>query len=69
MSPPTRDPLLTIDDVAYMFQMPRKTVENLARAGTLPGFKIGRAWRFRLAALERWQREREAAQSVPDDWS
>jgi excisionase family DNA binding protein len=52
-----------------MFQMPRKTVENLARAGTLPGFKIGRAWRFRLAALERWQREREAAQSVPDDWS
>lgn len=52
--------LLTIEDVARVFQMPPKTVRNLAARGVLPGLKIGREWRFRPSTLDAWSRDQEA---------
>jgi excisionase family DNA binding protein len=41
----TRD-VLTTEEAAEFLRVSTKTVLTLARAGTLPGEKVGGAWRF-----------------------
>jgi excisionase family DNA binding protein len=48
--------LLTAQDLAERWQVPVSQVYNLARAGTIPVVRIGRYVRFRLEAIERWER-------------
>lgn len=43
--------VLTVDDVAEMIHETRRKVMELARAGILPGFKLGRRWKFRRDAI------------------
>ena len=38
--------VLTTDEAAALLRVSTKTVLALAREGTLPGEKVGRAWRF-----------------------
>jgi excisionase family DNA binding protein len=38
--------VLTADEAAALLRVSTKTLLALARAGTLPGEKVGRAWRF-----------------------
>ena len=38
--------ILTAEDAAALLRVSTKTVLALARAGSLPGEKVGRAWRF-----------------------
>ena len=38
--------VLTTDEAAELLRVSTKTVLALARDGTLPGEKVGRAWRF-----------------------
>lgn len=38
-----------------------QTLRRLARQGKVPGFKVGRDWRFRRAALFRWADEQSQA--------
>lgn len=38
--------VLTTDEAAALLRVSTKTVLVLARNGTLPGEKVGRAWRF-----------------------
>lgn len=38
--------VLTTDEAAAFLRVSTKTVLALAREGTLPGEKVGRAWRF-----------------------
>ena len=45
--------LLTPNQVAKKFQLSVRTVRFHALTGELPAVKIGRAWRFRQADLER----------------
>lgn len=54
-----RDPLLTTDDLAVRLRMPVEAVQTLARRGDLPGFKVGKVWRFRPSAIAKWERQRE----------
>jgi excisionase family DNA binding protein len=52
---PTRcEPLITADRAAELLKLHPKTVKRLAQAGTLPGMKIGRVWRFRESSLDAW---------------
>jgi len=51
--------LLTPDDVAVMLGIPRLQVIRQARLGNIPAIKIGKAWRFRLSAVEAWLAEKE----------
>jgi len=51
--------ILTAQDVAKLLQMHIMTVYKLAESGELPGFKVGRQWRFRRDALDEWCRARE----------
>lgn len=43
---PEEETVLTADEAAALLRVSSKTVLSLARSGTLPGEKVGRAWRF-----------------------
>jgi excisionase family DNA binding protein len=45
--------MLTSREVAQMLRMKPETLALKARAGEIPGVKIGRAWLFRKDAIER----------------
>jgi excisionase family DNA binding protein len=43
--------VLTAEEAADLLRVSTKTVLTLARNGSLPGTKVGRAWRFLRADL------------------
>jgi excisionase family DNA binding protein len=49
-----RSQLLTADQLAARWQVPKSQVYRLARDGRLPVVTVGRYYRFKLDAIERW---------------
>lgn len=47
-------PVLTISELAAYLRIPRSTLYKLAQEGKVPGQKVGRHWRFRREAIDRW---------------
>ena len=47
--------LLTAGQVAERWQVPTGHVYRLAREGRIPAVRVGRYYRFRVDALERWE--------------
>ena len=45
---------LSIEEVAEWLGVDARTVYRLAKSGRLPGFKVGRQWRFNEDALKDW---------------
>jgi excisionase family DNA binding protein len=44
--------VLTADEIAEKLKVPRSTIEEMARAGKLPGaFRVGKHWRFDLDSV------------------
>lgn len=37
-----------------------KTLYKYARCGKIPGFKMGKEWRFNMESLEKWVKEQES---------
>ena len=54
------DRLLTADQLAVRWQVPKSQVYRLTRDGRIPTVRLGRYYRYRLAAVEAWERESEA---------
>lgn len=50
--------VLTADEAAQLLRVSTRTVLALARDGSLPGEKVGRAWRFVRADLIEYVRGR-----------
>ncbi len=50
----TDTPNLAIMEAARWLGVSLRTVYRLVQQGKLPGFKVGRQWRFSQEALERW---------------
>jgi excisionase family DNA binding protein len=50
--------LTTPAEASRLLKVHAKTVIKLAREGELPGFRIGRHWRFRNSDLEAWAENR-----------
>jgi len=48
------EPLLDTNEAAALLQIHPKTLQKLARAGTVAGIRIGKLWRFRASALNEW---------------
>ena len=46
--------IMTVNEVAKYLRIPRSTVYKLAQRGNIPCQKVGRHWRFRKEALDRW---------------
>ena len=48
------EPILDSEEAAALLKIHPKTLQKLARNGTIPGFRIGKLWGFRASALNRW---------------
>lgn len=52
--PTTLPEILTIQETGQYLRIPLRTMYKLAQEGKVPCQKIGRHWRFRKEALDRW---------------
>jgi len=55
---PNTGEVLTIDELAEYLKIPKSTLYKLAQEGKVPGQKVGRHWRFRKEAVDRWLEQR-----------
>ena len=46
--------VLTIEELSTYLKIPRSTLYKLVREGKIPSQKVGRHWRFRKEAIDRW---------------
>ena len=49
----------TAEEVATYLRLPQSTVYKLAQDKVLPGFKVGKHWRFRREAVLAWIKDKE----------
>lgn len=57
--------VLTIKELAVYLKIPKSTLYKLVREGKIPSQKIGRHWRFRKGAIDRWLEEIRATGTEP----
>lgn len=50
---------ITIRELAAYLKMAEKTLYRLAAEGSVPGFKVGGAWRFRKSQIDSWIKQQE----------
>lgn len=48
------DHVLTIEELCQYLKIAKSTLYKLAQEGRIPGQKVGRHWRFRKEAIDRW---------------
>jgi len=51
--------LLTANEVSEYLRIPQSTVYKLVQEGKIPGFKVGRHWRFRKTVVQDWIKVKE----------
>lgn len=54
--------LLTAEEISKFLRLPLSTVYKLAQEKKLPGFKVGRHWRFRDDSIQKWILNQELEQ-------
>ena len=64
------EPLLGSNQVGEILGLHPKVVERMAKRGEIPGFKVGKFWRYRASALDAWitsrlQSNRQACRITP----
>jgi len=52
---------LTAEEVAEYLRLPLSTVYKLVQDKKLPGFKVGKHWRFRREAFQEWIEQQEGS--------
>ena len=57
---------LTAEEVAEYLRLPLSTVYKLVQDKRLPGFKVGKHWRFRKETIQRWIVEKEGLSGNED---
>lgn len=55
--------LLTADELAERWQVPKSHVYRLTRDQAIPFVKLGRYYRYRLDAIEAWELEGAVAET------
>ena len=51
--------LMTANEVSEYLRIPISTVYKLVQEGKIPGFKVGRHWRFRREVFQNWIKKKE----------
>jgi len=51
------DDVLTIEELSSYLKISKSTLYKLVREGKVPSQKVGRHWRFRKEAIDRWLEE------------
>ena len=52
------EPLIDASEVAGLLGLHLKTVQQMARAGTIPSIRVGKFWRFRKSTIDQWLESR-----------
>lgn len=63
----THPEIMTIHEVSEYLRIPISSLYRLAQSGKVPCQKVGRHWRFRREAIDRWLEEnpfREQPQKI-----
>ena len=55
-----KEEFLTASEVATRLRLPLSTVYKLVSGNVLPGFKVGKHWRFRAESIEYWIKQQES---------
>ena len=55
---------LTAEEVAEYLRLPLSTVYKLVQDKRLPGFKVGKHWRFRKDSIQKWIKDQEQSASI-----
>lgn len=55
--------LLTSKEAGEILRLHPKVVERKAKLGEIPGFKLGKYWRYRASALDGWISSRLQSES------
>ncbi len=58
---PAFERLLNLHEAAALLEMHWKTLESMARKGSVPAFRVGGRWRFRASLLNQWLEKRLVA--------
>jgi excisionase family DNA binding protein len=51
--------LMTLSEVAEYLKIAERTAYGWVKEGKLPGFKMGSAWRFDKADIQKWVQEKK----------
>ena len=51
--------IMTVRELSVYLNIAEKTAYRFASEGKVPGFKVGRAWRFRKSEVDCWIRKQE----------
>lgn len=54
--------VLTIEELAAYLKIPKSTLYKVVREGKIPSQKVGRHWRFRKEAIDRWLEETRSSE-------
>lgn len=66
--PPPSSPVMTVLEVSAYLKINRTTLYRMARAGSIPCFRIGSAFRFDREAIDQWRLGEETQRRpVPED--
>jgi len=58
-----QSPIKTVDQIADQLRVHRITIYRLLKSGKIPGFKIGRVWRFDTEQVRQWLAQAEGNSS------
>ena len=56
--------VLTIDQLADYLQITKSTLYKLSQEGRIPAQKVGRHWRYRKDAIDRWLEQAGSAREA-----
>ena len=59
------EPLIDAERAGEILKLHPKTVKRMAQEERLPGFKIGKVWRFRESSLDAWLRSQLQLSPAP----
>jgi excisionase family DNA binding protein len=57
----------TAEEFAQYLRLPQSTVYKLAQDKVLPGFKVGKHWRFRRESIMEWIIDREHSKKSSEE--
>lgn len=52
----SEEEILTITELSEHLRVHPTTIYRLLHEGQIPGFRVGSAWRFSRASIEKWER-------------
>ena len=64
---PDANEFWTAEEVSAYLRIPLSTIYKLAQDKVLPGFKVGKHWRFRGESIKEWIKDKENFKKTPQE--